>query len=55
MKELFGTFRKEVMALDPCVSEEFLKLYVAHKAETNFADIVSQAKQFKISINPGVA
>ena len=26
-------FRKEVLALDPCVSEEFMKLYVAYKAE----------------------
>jgi len=39
------------MALDPCVSEEFLKLYVAYKAETNFVDIVPQAKQFRISLN----
>jgi len=51
MKELFGTFRKEVIALDRCVSEEFLKLYVAYKAETNFVDIVPQAKQFRISLN----
>ena len=40
MLSLFEAFRKEVLALDPCVSEEFLKLYVAYKAETNFVDIV---------------
>jgi len=51
IKELFAAFRKEVMALDPCVSEEFLKLYVAYKAETNFVDIVPQAKQLRISLN----
>lgn len=50
-KELFLAFRKEVMALDPCVSEEFLKLYVAYKAETNFVDIVPQAQQLRISLN----
>jgi predicted transport protein len=51
MKELFASFRKEILALDPCVTEEFLKLYVAYKAETNFVDIVPQAKQFRISLN----
>ena len=51
MKELFTAFRNEVMALDPCVSEEFLKLYVAYKAETNFVDIVPQIQQLRISLN----
>lgn len=51
MHDLFVAFRKEVMALDPCVSEEFLKLYVAYKAETNFVDVVPQAKQLRISLN----
>lgn len=49
--DLFMAFRKEIIALDPCVSEEFLKLYVAYKAETNFVDIVPQAKQLRISLN----
>ncbi len=51
MHDLFAAFRKEVMALDPCITEEFLKLYVAYKAETNFMDVVPQAKQFRISLN----
>lgn len=51
MRELFEAFRKEVLALDPCVTEEFLKLYVAYKAETNFADVVPQAKRLRISLN----
>lgn len=51
MKALFEVFRKEVMALDPCVSEEFLKLYVAYKAETNFVDVVPQAKRLRLSLN----
>ena len=42
MRQLFETFRKEVLALNPCVSEEMLKLYVAYKAETNFVDVVAQ-------------
>jgi len=51
MRELFEAFRKEVLALDPCVTEEFLKLYVAYKAETNFVDVVPQAKQLRLSLN----
>lgn len=49
--DLFAAFRKAVLALDPCVSEEFLKLYVAYKAETNFVDIVPQAKRLRLSLN----
>lgn len=51
MAEIFDAFRREVLSLDPCVTEEFLKLYVAYKAETNFADVVPQAKQLRISLN----
>lgn len=51
MGELFEAFRKAVLALDPCVNEEILKLYVAYKAETNFVDVVSQAKRLRISLN----
>lgn len=51
MHELFEAFRKEVLALDPCVTEEFLKLYVAYKAETNFVDVVPQSKRLRLSLN----
>lgn len=51
MRELFDLFREAVLALDPCVSEEFLKLYVAYKAETNFVDVVPQAKRLRLAIN----
>lgn len=51
MRELFEAFRTEVLALDPCIGEEFLKLYVAYKAETNFVDVVPQAKQLRLSLN----
>lgn len=49
--ELFEAFRREVLALDPVVSEEFLKFYVAYKAETNFVDVVPQAKRLRLSLN----
>jgi len=51
MRELFDALRKEVLALDDCVREEFLKLYVAYKAETNFLDIVPQASRLRLSLN----
>jgi uncharacterized protein with ParB-like and HNH nuclease domain/predicted transport protein len=51
LRPVFDGFRKAVLALDPCVSEEFLKLYVAYKAETNFVDVVPQAKRMRISFN----
>jgi predicted transport protein len=51
MRAVFEAFRKAVLALDPCVSEEFLKLYVAYKAETNFVDVVPQAKRLRLSLN----
>jgi len=57
-QELFEAFRKEVLALDECVREEFLKLYVAYKAETNFVDVVPQAKRLRLSLNmdfPGIS
>lgn len=40
-----------MLALDPCVTEEFLKLYVAYKAETNFVDVVPQKKRLLLSLN----
>ena len=51
MRGLFDIFRKGVLALDPCVSEEFLKLYVAYKAETNFVDLVPQKSRLRLSLN----
>lgn len=51
MREVFEAFRAQVLALDPVVNEEFLKLYVAYKAETNFVDVVPQAKRLRLSLN----
>lgn len=51
MRDLFEDFRREVTALDPSVTEQFLKLYVAYKAETNFVDVVPQAKALRLSLN----
>lgn len=48
---LFEEFRKAVLSMDPCVCEQFMKLYVAYKAETNFVDVVPQAKRLRLALN----
>lgn len=51
LRPLFESFRREVLALDPAVTEEFLKHYVAYKAETNFVDAVPQKSRLRLSLN----
>lgn len=51
VRSLFEECRKQIIALDPCVTETFLKLYVAYKAETNFVDIVPQSTRLRLSLN----
>ena len=50
-RQLFDEFRREVLSIDPCISEEFLKLYVAYNAETNFVDVVPQAARMRLTLN----
>lgn len=50
-RSLFEALRQQILEIDPCVAEEFLKLYVAYKAETNFVDIIPQAKRLRLSLN----
>jgi predicted transport protein len=51
IRPIFEVFRREVLALDPCVAEEYLKLYVAYKAETNFVDVIPQKNALQLSLN----
>jgi uncharacterized protein with ParB-like and HNH nuclease domain/predicted transport protein len=50
-RALFERFRGEVLALNPTVTEYFLKLYVAYKSETNFVDVVPQVARLRLSLN----
>jgi uncharacterized protein with ParB-like and HNH nuclease domain/predicted transport protein len=50
-RDLFDAFRIKVLALDECVHEEYFKIYVAYKAETNFVDVVPQSKSLRLSLN----
>lgn len=51
IRDLYDTFVAEVLALDPCVYQDVKKLYIAFKAETNFVDVIPQAKRLLLSIN----
>lgn len=53
-KKLFDEFRRKVKGIDPCVTEEFLKIYIAYKAETNFVDVIPRAKHLCLSLNIGI-
>lgn len=48
---LFKAFRREVLDLDPVVYEEFKKLYVSYKADTNFVDVVPHIGKLRLAIN----
>jgi uncharacterized protein with ParB-like and HNH nuclease domain len=50
-KDIYQKFRTQILALDENIKEEFLKLYVAFKLETNFVDVVPQASGLRISLN----
>lgn len=50
MRLLFEAFKKAVLALDPCVTEEFLKFYIAYKAEGNFVCVEPQARRLRLSL-----
>ncbi len=47
---LFDPLRTELLALDPNIGEEILKLYIAYKAETNVVDVVPQASRLRLSL-----
>lgn len=49
--DLFNTFRKEVLALDACVLEEFKRWYVAFKAETSFADVLPRPNKLHVFLH----
>jgi uncharacterized protein with ParB-like and HNH nuclease domain/predicted transport protein len=50
-RALFEKFSAEVLALDPGITRQFLKLYVAFKAETNFVDVVPQKARMRLTLN----
>ena len=51
MRPVFDAFSKAVRALDPSISEEVLKKYIAYKAESNFVDVVPQKNRLRLFFN----
>jgi len=51
MQPVFDVLRKELLALDPCVGEDFLKLYISYKAESYFVNVVPQSKRLVLNLN----
>lgn len=51
MSDLFAQLREHILALGSDVHEEYLKLYIAYKAVTNFVDIVPQKSKLRLSLN----
>jgi uncharacterized protein with ParB-like and HNH nuclease domain/predicted transport protein len=51
LRAVFDALDIRIRDLDPNVYQEVLKLYIAYKCETNFVDIVPQAKGLRISLN----
>lgn len=51
MRRVFTALRTQLLALDPNITEEILKLYIAYKAETNVVDVVPQAARLRLSLN----
>ena len=51
MLALFNRFREQVLALNPCVSEEILQQWIAYKAETNFVDVIPQKSRLRLTLN----
>lgn len=51
VRDLFDALRREVLALDACVTEEFLKHYIAYKAEATIVNVVPQKRQLLLNIN----
>ena len=51
MLELYYALKKRVLNIDASVKEEYKKLYIAFKSNTNFVDIVPQKARLRLTLN----
>jgi predicted transport protein len=51
MHPVFEALRKELLALDPCVTEDFLMLYISYKAESYFVNVIPQSRRLLLNLN----
>lgn len=48
---LYEALKKRILNIDSSVKEEYKKLYIAFKSQTNFVDIVPQKSRLRLSLN----
>ena len=48
---LFEKLNARILNLGTYIKREFKKLYIAYKADTNFADVVIQSSRLRLAIN----
>jgi len=51
MLDLFKQLEASIRAIDPSISEENKKLYIAFKTDSNFVDVVPQKSRLRLSLN----
>lgn len=51
MRSLYEALKKRILNIDSSVKEEYKKLYIAFKSQTNFVDIVPQKSRLRLSLN----
>lgn len=51
LRNLFDKLRQEVLALDPSISEDILKFYIAFKIDTNFVSVIPLKNRLRLNIN----
>lgn len=51
MFSLYEALKKRILNIDSSVKEEYKKLYIAFKSQTNFVDIVPQKSRLRLSLN----
>jgi predicted transport protein len=49
--DLFQQFRRRLLHLDPSVTEEILKNWIAYETSTNFVDVVVQKRRLLLTLN----
>jgi predicted transport protein len=48
---LFNLLRRRILNLDASVHEEYKKVYIAYKTDTNFVDIIPLKKELILTLN----
>ena len=51
IRPLYAALQGEVLSLDPCVTEEFRKVYVTFKAESTVVDVYPQKNRLRLILN----